>query len=50
MAGLDLAIHVLLFQPRTKKDVDARVTWRENARLPGHDGELFAALLSARLL
>ena len=25
-------------------------TWRENALLPGHDGELFAALLSARLL
>jgi hypothetical protein len=31
MAGLDPAIHVLLFQSRTKKGVDARVTWRENA-------------------
>jgi len=43
MAGLDPAIHVLLFQPRRKKGVDARV-------MPGHDGELFAEPLSARLL
>jgi len=30
--------------------LDARIIWRENALLPGHDGELFAGLLSARLL
>jgi hypothetical protein len=49
MAGLDPVIPVLLFQSHTKKDVDAQDIWRENALLPGHDGELFAALLSARL-
>jgi hypothetical protein len=50
MAGLDPAIHVLLFQLRTKKAWIPGSPWRENARLPGHDGELFAGLLSARLL
>ena len=44
MAGLDPAIHVLLFQSQRKKDVDARHL-RESARLPGHDEELFAGLL-----
>jgi hypothetical protein len=29
MAGLDPAIHALL--PAQKEDVDARVTWREDA-------------------
>src|SRR2546423_7216579 len=38
------------FSAAHKKGVDARVIWRENALLPGHDGELFAGLLSARLL
>jgi hypothetical protein len=35
MAGLDPAIHVLLFQSRTKKVVNAQDIWRENALLPG---------------
>jgi diadenosine tetraphosphate (Ap4A) HIT family hydrolase len=50
MAGLDPASHVLLFQLRTKKAWMPGSPWRENALLPGHDGELFAGLLSARLL
>jgi hypothetical protein len=34
MAGLDPAIHVFL---AATKDVDARVIWREDALLHGHD-------------
>jgi hypothetical protein len=50
MAGLDPAIHVLLFQLRTKKAWMPGSSGAKTHYCPGMTGELFAELLSARLL